>query len=93
VLEYIPYKPASPFDAVDGFTADQSKSLFAEPAAVEDDDGMFEAEGQITKQPDLFEDEEEPEVTEPVKRKKKKEVAPAEDEEMSDIIDIWGDED
>ena len=96
VLEYIPYKPASPFDAVDGFTADQSKGMFAKvstEADAEDDDGMFEAEGQITKQPDLFDDEEEAEVAAPVKRKTKKEAAPVEDEEMSDIIDIWGDED
>lgn len=92
VLKYLPYKPASPFEEADGFTADQTKSMFS---AAEDDDDMFEAEGQITKQPDLFDDdeEEEEEVVEPVKRKKKKEAAPADDEEMADIIDIWGDED
>jgi len=91
VLKYLPYKPASPFDEADGFTADQSKSLFT---AAEDDD-MFEGEGQITKQPDLFDDAEDEvsEVAEPVKRKKKKEAAPAVEEEMADIIDIWGDED
>lgn len=93
VLKYLPYKPASPFEEADGFVADEVKSMFS--AAEEDDDDVFEAEGQITKQPDLFDEdeEEEAEVAEPVKRKKKKEAAPADDEEMADIIDIWGDED
>ena len=93
VLKYLPYKPASPFEEADGFVADDAKNMFS--AAEEDDDDVFEAEGQITKQPDLFDEdeEEEAEVAEPVKRKKKKEAAPADDEEMADIIDIWGDED
>ena len=91
VLKYLPYKPASPFEEAEGFTADDAKSMFT--AATNDDDDVFEAEGQITKQPDLFDEDEAEEVAEPVKRKKKKEAAPADDEEMADIIDIWGDED
>jgi len=93
VLKYIPYKPPSPFETAEGFTADDTKSMFAKTDAA--DKNMLEAEGQITKQLDLFVDDEEeqPEIIEPVKRKKKKEIAPAEDEAMADIIDIWGEED
>jgi len=93
VIKYIPYTPPSPFEKEeDGFTVDQAPAVehednpFAQP--VEEDDEEEEED-------DSFDDEDEEleEVKEPKKAKSKKEKVPADDEETSEIIGMWEDED
>jgi hypothetical protein len=83
VLEYLPYKPPSPFGEEEGFSADDASSNpFKEENPKADD--MFEAE-ETPSETDPFADE----VEEPVKRKNKEE--PTDDEEdIEDIISSWG---
>tara|TARA_R110000796_G_scaffold180943_1_gene297469 strand:+ start:2684 stop:4045 length:1362 start_codon:yes stop_codon:yes gene_type:complete len=105
VIQYLPYKPASPFDAEDGgFTADTAKSLFA--TSDEPDEVPVAKKAVVTKQmltdleadleADPFADSPAPKkaaAKEPVKRAKKAvDTAPAEDAEVAAIIDIWGSE-
>ena len=91
VLKYLPYKPPSPFDAEEGFSADENSGS---PFESNDGDDMFESEDtpKPAADPDPFDDEEE-EVKEPVKRKKKKDETPDDDDDIADIIDVWGDDD
>lgn len=94
VIKYIPYTPPSPFEKEeDGFTVDQAPAVehednpFAQP--VEEDDEEEEEDDSF----DDDEDEELEEVKEPKKAKSKKEKVPADDEETSEIIGMWEDED
>tara|TARA_R110000737_G_scaffold76762_1_gene107559 strand:+ start:2815 stop:4113 length:1299 start_codon:yes stop_codon:yes gene_type:complete len=85
VIEYIPYKPASPFDIESGFSAVDA------PAAAESVEDMF---GNLAEEVDSEEVEAVVEP-EPVKRSKKKEEVPKpkEEDSLSSIIDDWGSED
>lgn len=89
VKKYVPYKPASPFDEEDGFSADEESGS---PFASDDSDGGFEAEDTPKAKPeaDPFDDEE---VKEPVKRKKKNNISDDDDDDIEDIISSWGDDD
>lgn len=92
VLKYLPYKPPSPFGEEDGFTAGDATDMFAEEAgedmfATEETPKKAEPAGQL----DLFDEPEE--VAAPVKRKSKKAAAPVKDEDIADIVGLWGDED
>jgi hypothetical protein len=89
VKKYVPYKPASPFDEEDGFSADEESGS---PFASDDSDGGFEAEDTPKAKPeaDPFDDEE---VKEPVKRKKKNDISDDDDDDIEDIISSWGDDD
>lgn len=89
VLKYLPYKPPSPFDAEEGFSANENSDS---PFESNDSDEMFEAkDAPKAAEADPFDDEEE--VKEPVKRKKKKDEKPDDDDDIADIIDVWGDDD
>ncbi len=91
VLEYKPYAPASPFDEEEGFTRDSvhsTKNIQPAPTGFEDETEP----AKPVVQDSLFDDADEEEIKEPVKRKKKKEEKPATPEDIADIVDIWGDD-
>ena len=100
VIKYVPYKPASPFEQEEGgFVADNPNSMFAEPNEVDEVEVTPVAKKVVSSDAELdadpFADSPPPKkaVKEPVKRTKKVvEPTPAEDEEVSEILDIWGSE-
>jgi hypothetical protein len=65
------------------FTEEAEEDMFA----AEETPKKAEPVGQL----DLFDEPEE--VVVPVKRKSKKAAAPVKDEDMADIVELWGDED
>ena len=77
VIDYIPYKPASPFDVESGFSS-------ADAPAAESVEDMF---GGLADAEDEVEVVAEPE---PVKRQKKKDDPKPDGEDLSSIIDDWG---
>ena len=79
VIDYIPYKPASPFDVESGFSS-------ADAPAAESVEDMF---GGLADAEDEVEVVAEPEP-EPVKRQKKKDDPKPDEEDLSSIIDDWG---
>lgn len=84
VLEYIPYKAASPFEVESGYSA--------APVATPEPDEAADLFGSLVA--DAPQEEEEEAAPEPVKRSKKKEAAPKPQEEdsLASIIDDWGTE-
>jgi len=79
VIDYIPYKPASPFDVESGFSS-------VDAPAAESAEDMF---GGLADAEDEVEVVAEPEP-EPVKRQKKKDDPKPDGEDLSSIIDDWG---
>ena len=77
VIDYIPYKPASPFDVESGFSS-------VDAPAAESAEDMF---GGLADAEDEVEAVAEPE---PVKRQKKKDDPKPDEEDLSSIIDDWG---
>jgi len=81
VTKYIPLQVASPFDSVDGFSADEISD--------DDESPFFEVETESSSEVDNVI---ELPVEEPKKKAAKvKTAAPKEKEDLSDLVDAWDD--
>jgi len=81
VTKYIPLQVASPFDSVDGFSADEISD--------DDESPFFEIETESSSEVDNVI---ELPVEEPKKKAAKvKTAAPKEKEDLSDLVDAWDD--
>jgi hypothetical protein len=81
VTKYVPVQVASPFDSVDGFSADDAEG--------DDDSPFFEVETESSSEVDNVI---ELPIEEPKKKAAKvKSAAPKEKEDLSDLVDAWDD--
>jgi len=81
VTKYVPVQVASPFDSVDGFSADDAEG--------DDDSPFFEVETESSSEVDNVI---ELPIEEPKKKAAKvKSAAPKEKEDLSELVDAWDD--